>query len=457
MDEIQSGDVIACREQKTGQSGILHIEDDRIWVEFISFEKTPSIEVEDVIHLHTAKGWVVSLFNNVDFSPSIPSWRRGDVGFVYRQRVVSNLALAGETAWIDDNFARSVFFRLQPDCDFLWSKDKATSIAETAEDSSPERTIFEMSIPGGKLSLTFSLDRDRIRGKWNPVEPGFLIEFHEGLDPTDCLKKVWFLESLFSLLSWRNVESIAISMRLIGAEERSYSHRVLSVGMFDKHRPPASKEIRHTPISADDPVERDAMRAVILAWFEKEEIWKDCAGLMRRAQTKLTSVSAERALDACRWYELLERTSGAETAAPEGMSGVIEAAVLEAQERGLDDYVAWIRSRLSGIRGEPKKVKFLRLIADANEWLERKFFDEVSVEMLAGAYKARHATGHGAMRPMTDSDIRNLWGDILAIEALCAARMMAHLPFSARGMGLLDMHPLFKAFRELQRERSQQR
>lgn len=457
MEEIKVGDAIACREQETGQSGILYVDADRIWVEFVDFDRAPSVGVENPIHLHTAKGWVVSLFDNVDFSPSFPFWRRGEVGHVHRQRILSNLALAGETAWHEDDRAKSASFSLIPDCDFLWPKDIAAALAETSVDTEPNRTAFTLSIPGGRISLEFSFQSDPIRGKWNPSKPGFLLNFDAGIKTRDCLNKIFYLQDLFSLLSWKDVDAEGILVRRVGAAERSYSHRVLSVGLENGPRRDEIKTITLTPLSADDDAEREAMQGVLLAWFEKAATWQEFAGMIHRAQQQLTNVSAERALDACRWHELIERAQNRKAAAPDGMDKVIDAAISQAKACELEDYVDWIRSRLSGVRGEPQKALFPRLIREANERLGRSLFDEISVDMLIGAYKARNATGHGAMGPMSNVGVRNLWGNILAMEALCAARMMGELPFSQRGLKLLHMHPLFRAFKELQKERADQK
>jgi hypothetical protein len=109
-DEIAIGDAIACQERESGQFGVLHIEPDQIWVEFVGFGKCPSINADAPIYLHTAKGWIVSLFDNIDVSSALPFWRRGDVGNVHRQRVISNLVLSGETPWLPGDRALSVSF-----------------------------------------------------------------------------------------------------------------------------------------------------------------------------------------------------------------------------------------------------------------------------------------------------------------------------------------------------------
>jgi len=229
-DEIAIGDAIGCQERESGQFGVLHVELDQIWVEFVGFGKRPSINADAPIYLHTAKGWVVSLFDNIDVSSALPFWRRGDVGTVHRQRIVSNLVLSGETPWRPDDRVLSVSFRLAPDCDFLWASDLAREIAEISlhNETAPDRTILTVPVTGGSVRLAFALGSDPVRNKWTPEDPWFTVRFDDGAEPRECLNRIWYLRALFALLSWRDLRSEGISIRRINAEANSNSHRVLT-------------------------------------------------------------------------------------------------------------------------------------------------------------------------------------------------------------------------------------
>jgi hypothetical protein len=278
LSEIKVGDVLACQEQETGQFGVLYVEADRIWVEFIGFGTDPAMDADRPFHLHTAKGWVVSFFDNVDFSPTMPTWRRGDVGCIYHKRILSNFVLVGETAWLTGERVQSAFFRLTPDCDFLWSNDLAAQIAEMPVKTDPDRTIIRVPVHGGEITLAFALHSDPVRDKWIPTAPGFTLRFDDAIEPRECLNRIGYLERLFALLTWQEIRSEEVSIRRTNAEERSYSHRVLSADVAEKGGNHSTRTISLTPLSAGDDVERHALQMVLRIWLEREAEWKEGVG-----------------------------------------------------------------------------------------------------------------------------------------------------------------------------------
>lgn len=452
--EIEIGDAIACQERETDQCGVLHVEADQIWVEFIGFGKRPSVNADAPIYLHTAKGWIVSLFDNIDFSSTRPFWRRGEVGLIYRQRIVSNFVLAGETAWQADDRVQSASFRLTPDCDFLWPNDRASEIAEMSVDAIPDRTIFTMSVDGETVSLDFALQDDPIRNKWTPSSVGFTLRFGSGIAPLECLERIEYLQSLFALLSWRDLRNEKVSFRRINVEQSSYSHRVITPEIKDAVNRQEARAARPIAVCADNEVERETLQEVLRVWLNRQDQWQEAAGLMRGALRRFNHVSAEQALDACRWHEAIERTKG-KAVRPPGMDKVVDAAIAKARECRLDEYVDWIKGCLSGVKGESRNSLFPRLARELNERLGHSFFDDVGVEMIKGAYRARHVTGHGAMGNISKPKIRELWGNVLAMEALCAAQTIADLPLSENGRKQLSIHPLFAAYMQLRKERQE--
>lgn len=452
QDEIEIGDAIACREQSTGQAGVLHVEPDQIWVEFVGFGKRPSINADVPIYLHTAKGWVVSLFSNIDSSPVMPFWRRGEVGSIYRQRIVSNLAFEGETPWLETDSARSISFRLVPDCDFLWPRDRAAEIAELSVDTVPDRNIFALPVTGGSVSLDFALRGDSIRNKWTPEHPYFTVRFDNGTQPLECLDRVQYLRSLFALLTWRAVRSEGVTIRRTDAERHSYSHRVITSELRTTSAEGA-RPIRPIAVSAEDEAERAALQAVLRVWLDRQDQWEEATNLMWQALRRFNRISAAQAMDACRWHEAIELTEE-RTPRPIGMEKVIEAAVAKALECGLDAYVDWIKGSLGNIKGEFRATLFSRLAIDLNNWIGRNIFDATGIKMLIGAYNTRNKSAHGTVGNLSDPQVRELWGNVLAMEAFCAARIMAGLPFSEVGQQRLSMHPLFKAYLELRKERA---
>ncbi len=453
-DELAIGDAIACQERESGQFGVLHIEPDQIWVEFVGFGKCPSINADEPIYLHTAKGWVVSLFDNIDVSSALPSWRRSDAGTVHSQRVISNLVLSGEPPWLPGDRALSVSFQLTPDCDFLWAPDLARKIAEVSLDNepAPDRTILTAPVVGGCVSLAFAWGHDPVRNKYSPEDPRFTVRFDDGAEPGECLDRIWYLRALFALLSWRDLRSEGILIRRIGAEENSYSYRVLTAE--SKASNPMARAVRPIAVSVDDEDERAALRAVLQVWLDRQNQWEGATGMMCAALRRFHHVSAEQALDACRWHEAISKVVE-RPVRPAGMDEVVGAAIAEARKFKLDDHVGWITGRLSGIKGEPQQQFFTRRGRELNERLGHELFDDAGVAMLKGTYRVRNASAHGSNGTLSNhTKIRAHWGNVLAMEAFCAARTMADLPLSERGRHRLRMHPLFKAYLELRKERA---
>jgi hypothetical protein len=135
------------------------------------------------------------------------------------------------------------------------------------------------------------------------------------------------------------------------------------------------------------------------------------------------------------------------------MEQVIAAAVDRAEHESLQKYVGWIKSSLMNIKSETRQDRLGSVATHVNNNLSEGMFDAAGMEMLAGAYRTRHTTGHGAIGRQSENGVRKLWGDTLAMEALCAARMLVELPTSKTNVHLLTMHPLFRAFVELRNER----
>ncbi|RWQ38633.1 MAG: hypothetical protein E5Y88_13565 [Mesorhizobium sp.] len=402
--------------------------------------------------MHTAKGWVVSLFRNVEFGPTGPSWRRGEVGHVYHQRIVSNLAIAGETAWAAGSRARSVSFRVGPDSDFLWPRDRAREIADISVDTIPQRTILAMDVRGGKVSLDLVLQSDSLREKWTPTTSWLRLHLDEGAEPDECLDRVGYLVSLFSLLSWRDLHIEEMTIRHTDASSDTFAHRIL---LMRPERSSGQRSGNPIPISVDNEEEREAFRTVLGVWLARQNQWDETTGLMLAGLRRFSSVSAERALDACRWYEVIERVAPGDRndERPAKMDEVVEAAVAKAKECNLEGYQRWIKERLSGVRGEPRRMRISRLAKAINEWFGDDLFDETGVEMIMEAYAARHKTGHGTLGPMGEPDVRRLWGNIVAMETFCALRTIADLPLSDGGLKWLRMHPLIQALKQLRKER----
>ena len=112
--------------------------------------------------------------------------------------------------------------------------------------------------------------------------------------------------------------------------------------------------------------------------------------------------------------------------------------------------------RVAGFKSESVADFKSEWVADfpRNPQHSRHMFDDTALEMAKGAYKIRQVTGHGAIGRMSNPEIRNLWGDVLAMEALCAARTIVELPLSEAGRKHLNMHPLFRTFEQLRDERA---
>lgn len=448
--EIEIGDAIACRDEATGQSGVLHVEADRVWVEFVGFGKRPEVDSNSSICLHTAKGWVVSLFRNVDVSSVMPFWRRSEVATVYEQRIVANLAIAGVTEWRLGDKARSVTFRMGAGCDFLWPTDRAREIAQVSIDAMPDRTVFISDVAGGRISMELALEEDPLRNKWTPTEPWLTLHFDDGAEPDECIARVYYLVSMFSLLTWRDLQVEEIALRHTSAQPNTPMHRVVLAGT---ERTSVARSGKLVPISADSEVAREALKAALRIWLDRQSVWDSATGLMLAALRRFRNVSAERALDACRWHEVLESVApDSKGKAPAGMEEVVAAALKVAQEKELTPYLDWINSLLRGVKGVPRRDRFKHLTERINAHFDTALFDEEAVTMIMRAYKARNKTGHGAMGPLADRDAQQLWADTMALESLCALRMLTDLPIPPEGLQWLRMHPLVHAFQQIRKQ-----
>ncbi|WP_346896225.1 hypothetical protein [uncultured Roseibium sp.] len=455
--EIALGDVLSCKDQSTGEVGVLHIETDRIWVDFIGFGEKTTIDVNSPIHLLTEKGWVVSLFDNVDLSPSRPFWRKGEVGHVHHTRILSNLALAGPTAWKVEDQAKSVSFGVFPEFDFLWPKDLLAEIAETSCEIVPKNDLLSVVTSWGDLTLRIALQDDPIRNKWMPTHPWFKLQFEHGLSPSKCLECVEYFIRLFILMSWKDVQSAEVTIRRMGDDGQIFSHRILTVQHIERTDEDALRKKDLTPLFMDTLGDRETTKSVFKAWLDRMDEWQEITAFIRRASNQLMRVSEERALDACRWHETIERDlkKKENAVAPPGMKEVVEAAVAKAEECRLDgDWIGRIKSSLKGLKGETRRERFQGLIATLNDQLGLDLFDALSEEMMRDCYKTRQQAGHGTSGKMSPNQVRDLWGNVLAMETLCMARILSELPISDRGRKLLEMHPLIKHFSELRKERS---
>lgn len=451
QNRIVVGDKLQCIEQTTGQAGVLHVEQDRVWVEFVGFGQPPCVNAERPIFLHTTAGFVVTLANNVDLSSSMPRWRKGDVKAIYTQRIISNFPIYGETGWADDDLVSTVYFNVAPDCPFLWSKDKAAAIVGTPIEATPEHEILELECSVGTIRLFFGYESGRFDDRWVPTTPYFSIHFSTEVTTKIAVHQANHVASLFTLLSWEQIEPTNISFTRHDDEPRFYQHRLL-----DTETPPStlsSSRLQLVPLSVDTEDDRKAFKGTLGAWMEKEKEWDEVVPLMQRSQKTFRHYSMERVLDACRWHEALNRTNGKPEAPPEMME-VIDAAEAKARECGLVEYVGWIKGQLKAIRGEPRAQLFGRLCAEVNAQLKHPTFDlSVTTQMLQGAYASRNATGHGSASSHSAAEARIVMGDTLAMEALNLSRLISNLSLAENKQHLLQMHPLLRGFAELQQER----
>lgn len=187
---IEVGDKLQCIEQTTKHPGFLIVEHDRVWVEFVGFGRKPTVDAQQPIVLHPTKGFVVTLANNIEINPAIPSWRKGDVDPVYIQRVISNFPIYGQTTWDSDDVVSAVYFSVTPDFPFLWAKDRASIISGTPINRIPDTSILEIETDAGSIRLNSACEGDRFNDRWTVTTPYFGIHFASGRKPEDALRSV---------------------------------------------------------------------------------------------------------------------------------------------------------------------------------------------------------------------------------------------------------------------------
>jgi hypothetical protein len=176
--------------------------------------------------------------------------------------------------------------------------------------------------------------------------------------------------------------------------------------------------------------------------------WKNAYQMMMRSFALKGVISAERLINACRWFEEIPIAQIHNALTDEHIEAIAAAATHKAQELG---YLPTIRERIAGaikwVKAESAEERFTRLVALIEDRFGKGTLEEGAVAHLKRAIQFRGRTAHGHMNPKGDAEFRAFSKSIRAMEALCYLLTALELPISGAGKKRIRSNPLVQDYR----------
>jgi hypothetical protein len=158
-------------------------------------------------------------------------------------------------------------------------------------------------------------------------------------------------------------------------------------------------------------------------------------------------MSAERLLNACRWFEEIPTTQAQNALSDEDVEMISATATKTAQGLG---YPPAIQRRIAGaikrLKSESSEERFRRLVAMIEEKFGKGILAKDAVAHLKRAIEFRGKAAHGRFSPESDNEFRAFSNSTLAMEAICYLLTALDLPISNTGIARIGYNPLVRNY-----------
>jgi hypothetical protein len=458
MHNVEKGKPVHCVELVTGKNltGTLLLSDERIRAQVFSFTEFFYIKGEQPIILQAETNDIVSLHSNITHGPGTNSRNIEPRRATYRQEIISNVAIVGHDAWTATDKVKRVSFNVKHSRELMHHDAKVRVIGRNKYPREVHFTIFRDKAEGMTLAAwyaaTYGMEFDAPKELW----PVFEIEFDEPRSIDDYIVHVSDYVDFLSFCLGVKLKPSAIHVDRLSFEEMKtaaddHTYR----GNHEVHYvwPEAEIETRDlwvggSPVRSWDDEELGALRACLVTWMNRATAWKNSYMMMMKSFGLKNVISAERLINACRWFEDIPIAQTQNALSAEDIRAISDVAAKKAQELG---HLPIIRERIAGaikwVKAESAEERFTRLVATIEKRFGKDVLSEGAVVHLRRAIQFRGRTAHGHFNPESDAEFRAFSKSIRAMEALCFLLTALDLPISEPGMKRIKNNPLVRDYR----------
>lgn len=447
-----------CSELITGcnLTGLLTLTEEEIELAIYSYDAYFSIKPEEPIFVLTEKNDVVSLHSNVGNPPGQASRCIAPVRTIYRQDIISNIAVVGHDAWKSEDQIKCATFKVRHSDHLLRNKVKIDRIRREEYPHEDDLTIYKDTIEGQSLGARYGViygpEFDHPKEIW----PRYSIEFSP---PTSLHEYIRHVSRYVRFLSFClgsplkpsaiRIDRLSFNERNSALEDQSYPgdhlvHYVWPEAKIDTH----DLWVGGSPALVWEDDELIAFRACLVAWMERAAGWDKAYTMMMTCLGLKREISAERLVNACRWFEEIPLAGSRSALTDADVEAIATAAARQAENLG---HPPEIRSRIAGsikrIKEETAEERFRRLVKMVQGKFGETCLPESAVADLKQALAFRGKTAHGHYSPESDSEFNAFSRAVAAMEALCMLLTAFELPLIAEGIMRMASNPVIRDYR----------
>ena len=304
-----------CTETVTGKglTGTLLLSDDEIRADLYGYTEFFHIAVDQPIYFIVETGQVVSFHSNVEVGSGTTTHHDRKI---YHRGVIANVAVVGHDRWTESDEVKRASFTVKHSLELLRHEEKVKELGRTSYPTEEDLGVFCDAVNGMKLrawyGATYGMDFDAPKEFW----PMFEIEFdeskaiHDYIEHVSCC--VHFLSFCLGVKlkpERIRIDRLSRDEMMAGLEVGTYfgSHEVHYVWPEEKIN---SQDlwVGGSPVRAWDDEELGALRACLVAWMDRAQAWKKAYVMMMTSFALKNVISAERLINACRWFEEIPTT-----------------------------------------------------------------------------------------------------------------------------------------------------
>lgn len=436
-----------------GLTGTLLLSDGGIRADLYGYTEPFHIAVDQPIYFTAKTGQVVSFHSNTDLGMGTTT--RGDRRF-YHRGIIADLAVVGHDRWTETDKVKRAFFTVKHSLDLLRHKDKFEALGDTKYPAEEHFCVFRDTVKGMTLQAwygaSYGIDFRAPKQLW----PVFGIEFDEPKAIRDYIEHVSSYVRFLSFCLGVKLRPEEVQIDRLSSDEMTFALETDTyVDCHDVHYLWPEENIDSqdlwiggSPVMAWDDEELAALRACLVAWMDRANIWMKSYTMMMNSFALKNIVSAERLITACRWLQEIPTAQSQNAISSEDMIEISAAAAWKAQDLG---YEATISKRIANavtwVKKESSEERFSRLVAMVEKKFGKGIFPENVVAHLKRAVQFRGKTAHGHFSPANEGEFTAFSKSTRAMEALCYLLTALDLPISSKGLARVGANPVVRDYR----------
>jgi hypothetical protein len=458
MLRIESGKPVHFVEIETGKNltGTLIISDDSIHAKIYSYTDFFYIKGEQPVILQAETNDIVSLHSNITTPPGKTVLNIEPQRITYCQEIISNIAVVGHDPWTAEDKIKRVTFNVKHTTDLMHHSIKVKALGRSKHPKTDDLTIFTDTADGMTLKARYNASYEMLFNAPKEFWPVFEIEFDKPRRLTDYIASVMDYVGFISFclgvrlkpsgihfdrLSTPDMNSAIESGNYPGTREARYAWPEPEINLRDLW-------IGGSPLCTRDNKELNSFRTCLISWMNRAPEWKKPYKLMMATFRLKKAFSAERLINACRWFENIPIAQTQNALTEEHIKIISDAVSKKAQELG---HPAITCNRIAGaikrVKTETNEEQFTRLISI----LETKFGEGIlgdgAVAHLKQAIQFRGRAAHGHFEPKSTAEFYAFATATHAMEALCYLLTALDLPIPKKGIERIKSNPLVQNYR----------